>query len=222
MTTPNSTSVNRANAQRSTGPKTPEGKQRSSLNALRHGLTGQIVVMPAEDLQAYRLHVKAFTEHYQPADPPEAHLVQVLADTAWRQNRVAALETNLLTLGVANAEHLINAPEQIQNALAIAAAVESQSKALSNLSMHSQRLCRQFEKTVAQLRDLQNTRRAQGLHDMASLLDILEMHESTGKRYNPSADGFVFSDQQIKEAKRARRRENLALEAHEYCLEAAA
>ena len=44
--------VNRANALLSTGPKTEEGKQRSSLNALRHGLTGQTVVMPTEDLLA--------------------------------------------------------------------------------------------------------------------------------------------------------------------------
>ncbi len=42
----NRAQINIANAQHSTGPKTPEGKKKSSLNALRHGLTGQIVVMP--------------------------------------------------------------------------------------------------------------------------------------------------------------------------------
>ena len=45
--------ANRLNAQLSTGPRTPEGKKRSSLNALRHGLSGQIVVLPNEDMQAY-------------------------------------------------------------------------------------------------------------------------------------------------------------------------
>lgn len=44
----NRAEINRTNAQNSTGPKTEAGKQRSSLNALRHGLTGQIVVMPAK------------------------------------------------------------------------------------------------------------------------------------------------------------------------------
>ena len=44
--------INRANAQHSTGPKTVAGKQVSSLNALRHGLTSQIVVMPGEALSA--------------------------------------------------------------------------------------------------------------------------------------------------------------------------
>jgi hypothetical protein len=60
-----SVKTNRANAQLSTGPRTPAGKQRSSLNALRHGLTGQIVVMPTEDLEANLLTLAAARE----ADP---------------------------------------------------------------------------------------------------------------------------------------------------------
>jgi hypothetical protein len=41
------------NATLSTGPRTPEGKKRSSLNAVRHGLTGQIVVHTREDQKAF-------------------------------------------------------------------------------------------------------------------------------------------------------------------------
>jgi hypothetical protein len=201
--------INLANSQPSTGPNTDAGKKQSSLNALRHGLTGQIVVMPAEDLQAYQLHLKSFTDEYQPQGATEAHLVQALADASWRLNRVAALETNVLALGIGNAD-------PIQGALAIAAALESQSKALSNLSMHSQRLSRQFERTVAQLRDLQQTRRERETHELDDLLDIIEMHQSTGETYNPSADGFVFSAAQIAAATRTRRRERLALEAYNY------
>jgi hypothetical protein len=202
--------INRANSQHSTGPKTDAGKKQSSLNALRHGLTGQIVVMPTEDLQAYQLHLKSFTDEYCPQGATEAHLVQALADASWRLNRVAALETNVLTLGIAG-----NA-DPIQGALAIAAALESQSKALSNLSMHSQRLSRQFERTVAQLRELQQTRREREKHELNDLLDIIEMHRSTGEIYNASADGFVFSAAQIEAATRTRRRERLALEAYEH------
>jgi hypothetical protein len=90
--------TNRANSQHSTGPKTEAGKWRSSLNALRHGLTGQIVVMPTEDLACYRSHVKSFTDEYQPKGATEAQLVQQLADTSWRLNRAASLEANLYTL----------------------------------------------------------------------------------------------------------------------------
>jgi hypothetical protein len=215
--------INRANAQHSTGPKTEAGKQRSCLNALRHGLTGQIVVMPTEDLQAYQLHLKSFTDEYNPQGATEAHLVQALTDASWRLNRVAALETNLLTLGVASQLNpFSDSPQQVQDAMSIVAALESQSKALANLSMHSQRLSRQFERTVMQLRELQETRRAQEQKDLDSLIDIMEMYESEGETYDPSADGFVFSEQQINAAILARNREHRAEEAYDHRLESEA
>ncbi len=206
--------INKANAQRSTGPKSRAGKEKSSLNALRHGLTGQVVVMPAEDLQAYQRHLQSFTGEYNPKGPTEAHLVQALADTSWRLNRVASLETNLL--------NLVAVGEGIQDALAIAAALESHSKALANLSIHSQRLSRQFERTVAQLRDLQQTRRALEKKELDNVVDIIEMYESTGKTFDPAAHGFVFSAPQIQERILARCCERLAGEAYEYRRSAAA
>src|SRR5713226_1191407 len=90
---------NRANAAHSTGPKTEAGKKRSSLNAYRHGLTGQTIILPAEDLVAYQDFTRTFFDHYKPVDPIEKQLVQSLADTSWRLNRVAALEHNLMGLG---------------------------------------------------------------------------------------------------------------------------
>ena len=217
MSTPSRSEINRANSQHSTGPKTEAGKTKSSLNALRHGLTGQIVVMPTEDLHAYQLHLKSFTEEYDPKGATEANLVQALADTSWRLNRVAALETNLLTMGVATTRSPIaDAPDQVQDALSIVAALESQSKALSNLSMHSQRLSRQFERTVTQLRDLQQTRRLKEKIDLDNLIDIVKMYKSKGQTYDPSADGFVFSQQQINAAIHARNREILTAKAYQH------
>ena len=222
MSTPNRTEINRENAQHSTGSKTAEGKQRSSLNALRHGLTGQIVVMPTEDLQAYQSHLESFTDEYTPKGATEGNLVQALADCSWRLNRVAALETNLLTLGMTHQSPITDATQQVKDAMSIVSALESQSKALSNLSLHSQRLSRQFERTVMQLRDLQKTRRAQEKQELNDLLDILEMHKSKGETYDPSEDGFVFSEDELDDAIRARNRETLAEEAYEYGLESAA
>jgi hypothetical protein len=215
MSIPNRIKINRANALLSTGPKTAEGKQRSSLNALRHGLTGQIVVMPTEDLQAYQLHLKSFTDEYHPEGATESNLVQALADTSWRLNRVAALETNLLMLGMTHDAPNIDAPQQVQDAMSIVASLESQSKALSNLSLHSQRLSRQFERTVAQLRDLQKSRRLKEESELDNLLDITEMYEEKGETYDGSEDGFVFSEDQINEAIRRRNRERLLEETYE-------
>ena len=182
------TYINRANSQRSTGPKTEAGKQRSSQNALRHGLTGQIVVMPNEDLKAYEAHLKSFQDEYQPQETTEAHLVKSLADTSWRLNRVASFEATLLSHPAAEAPAPSRFPRaEAQRLHAVAVTFVSQSRALSNLSLHSNRLSREFERTVALLRKLQETRRA---------LEVKQMHEKAGKPCIPAKDGFVFTEPQ--------------------------
>jgi hypothetical protein len=100
--------------------------------------------------------------------------------------------------------------------MAMAAALESQAKALAILSVHGQRLSRQFEKTAAQLRELQKTRHAREQEELTDLLDIMEMHEAKRELYRPAADGFVFSQTQIDTAMRARHRQRLAEKAYNY------
>ena len=77
----------RDNAQLSTGPKTPEGKKRSSLNAFRHGLTGQIVIHTPEDRAAFQQHCDAIREALAPVDALETDLAQAIAEDRWRLNR---------------------------------------------------------------------------------------------------------------------------------------
>lgn len=198
MTASNRIEINRANAQHSTGPITEAGKQRSSLNALRHGLTGETVVMPSEDLATYERHLKSFTDEYQPKGASESNLVQALADASWRLNRVVALESSLLA----------SASRTREDADAIAAALETRFKALNNLSMHSQRLSRQFERTLVQLRELQKCRREQREQELSGLVDILEMYKAKGETYDPSQDGFVFSAAEIDDFMRTQSRKN--------------
>ena len=181
--------TNRANSQHSTGPRTVAGKENSRYNALRHGLTSQMVVMPTEDPQIYERHLKSFNDEYQPQSATEANLVQALADTAWRLNRVTAIEGTLLTEAADNQRF---------------GKLESHLKALATLSLHSQRLSRQFERAVAQLRDLQQIRRTEEKQALDNVLDIMEMYKSKGETYRPSDDGFVFSEVQINQAARTR------------------
>jgi len=68
--------ANRRNAQRSTGPKTPEGKATVSRNATRHGLaSSRTVVLPEENRQEFEELVDAFRSEYQPQGPLERFLV---------------------------------------------------------------------------------------------------------------------------------------------------
>ena len=89
--------VNRANSAHSTGPRTESGKQRSSLNALSHGLTARTAVLPTEDPEAYQRHIQQFLDEYKPTTPTETELVHEIANTAWRLNRIPLLEAELLS-----------------------------------------------------------------------------------------------------------------------------
>jgi hypothetical protein len=198
--TPNPTraEINRANSQHSTGPRTPTGKQRSSLNALRHGLTGHVIVLPSEDHAAYQTHTQRLFDDLQPKGALEEQLVQSLADTSWRINRVAALETNLLSLGIHEQSKNISTDHpEVQTALAMAASVREQIRALANLSSHEHRLSRQFERTLQQLREIQAERREKEKDEMEKAARILQLHQDEGIPYNPADDGFVFSNDEI-------------------------
>jgi hypothetical protein len=156
---PDRAQINRNNASHSTGPQTFEGRRRSALNALCHGLTGQTVVMPSEDLEAYQRHIQSFVNEYHPQGATETHLVQSLADAAWRINRVAILETNLLTHDIIYDDFPNHeSTHEMRHAIAIAAALDKHTRTLSTLSMHGQRLSRQFERTLALLKSLQSAR----------------------------------------------------------------
>jgi len=190
--------INRANSQHSTGPRTPAGKQRSSLNALRHGLTGHVIVLPSEDHAAYQHHTRRLFDDLQPKGALEEQLVQSLADTSWRINRIVALETNLLALGIHEQSNNIDtAHPEAHAALAMAASVRDQTRALSNLSSHEHRLSRQFERTLKQLREIQAERRDKENDQLDKAAKILQLHQAEGTPYNPSEDGFVFSNDEI-------------------------
>ena len=187
--------INRANAQKSTGPRTEAGKQRSKLNALRHGLTGQTVVLPTEDHSAYDRHAQSFLDEYQPKGATETQLVQSLIDTSWRLNRVSAVETNLFSLGITENENRVQASHpEAGAALAMALTFREHTGAFAQIGVYCQRIARQFEQTLALLRQLQAERRKSEDHDLDLAADILELHrENKQLPYNPAVDGFVFS-----------------------------
>src|SRR5271156_546688 len=87
--------INQINAQKSTGPRTEAGKQRSSLNALRHGLTARTAVLDSENQADYETHCRQFVDEYKPGTPTETQLVHELADTSWRLRRIPLLEADL-------------------------------------------------------------------------------------------------------------------------------
>ena len=98
MTSKRKAAANRRNARKSTGPRTPEGKARSSLNALSHGiLSSAPIVSLVETAERWEEHREAIRAALQPANHLEALLVERIALQAWRLARVARYESERLS-----------------------------------------------------------------------------------------------------------------------------
>jgi hypothetical protein len=90
--------ANRRNALRSTGPKTDDGKRRSRVNAVRHGLTAETVVGSLEDAEDYKEFEAAIISDYCAETAVARELVLRLASLLWRLRRATAIETDTLEI----------------------------------------------------------------------------------------------------------------------------
>jgi hypothetical protein len=198
---------------KSTGNRTPEGKERSSLNALRHGLTGRIIVLPSEDLNVYQAFCKELMADLAPETPVERQYAQTFCDTQWRLNRARSLEDSMFALGHFEGANIpgIEQPE-VQTALTAAKVFRENSKAFVNLSLYEQRLQRTQKEALRQLQELQAkriaARQTAALNQAeAEAVALRNLHKMKGEPFVPDAGQFVFSATQIEqEAHRQNRR----------------
>ncbi len=84
MASPAQLIANVANAQKSSGPKTETGKHRTRLNAYRHGLTGQICLLTADEHEAFDQHCTGIRESLEPVGAAsKLELAQSIAEDYW-------------------------------------------------------------------------------------------------------------------------------------------
>src|ERR1022692_1554887 len=151
--------ANRRNALLSSGPKTEAGRNRSRMNALRHGLTGQVTTMTDEDHPAHDQSSRPLIKALAPEGAMETQLAQRIATDSWRLNRASAIEDNLFALGLhENGGKLCLDHEQIDDALTTARIFTQESKQLQLLTLYEQRINRSIQKNLAMLQSLQATR----------------------------------------------------------------
>ena len=91
--------ANRLNAQKSTGPKTPEGKAVTKLNALRNGLRARTVVLPAEKAEDFHQLCNELEAEWQPQSRTEQFYVEQMAISHWKLARVEVAEKSILQQG---------------------------------------------------------------------------------------------------------------------------
>jgi hypothetical protein len=203
MTSEKQIAANRANAVKSTGPKTAESKTASSMNALRHGLTGQVNLMPDEDREAHDKFCAAIVESLAAEGALEIQFAQAIAEDNWRMNRGRAIETNMFALGHISADSPMESPgnPEIDAALNVAQIFAAAPNKFQLLSLYMQRTNRDMQKSLDRLAILQaerKARRQQDLEEVAALMEYNEIkHLPIENTETKGANGFVFSIHQI-------------------------
>jgi hypothetical protein len=187
--------ANRENAQKSTGPQTSEGKTKSSLNAMKTGLTATTMLFAnIDELQRYRLHVNAYITQFQPVGPEESALVESIANLRWKLNRIPGLEQAIIAR---DELHLIEEDPAMANAdIMLELEVRRRNeKELRNLHLQENRLSRRRERETNELRRLQTERKAREAEALAEAAkaDLLARHRHQPLTEVPGV-GFDFSN----------------------------
>jgi hypothetical protein len=148
----------------------------------------------------YESHLASFRERYQPVGEAENSLVQSLADTEWRLQRIPSLEAGIYAIGRLELADLFpNEEESVRKQLMEAKIFLTYQRQLNNLSIQENRLRRQREKDAAALKQLQTAReRREGDRiDQAARQYIQAFRENRHEQFDPSEFGFDFSREQI-------------------------
>jgi hypothetical protein len=150
MTSAAQIAANRRNSTLSTGPRSAAGKAQSRRNALRHGLAARtLVTLPGEDEAEFAAFAADMMQDLAPDGAVEEALARRIATLAWRLERVARIEAQLVT-----GEGRLLAAESGNPDAALAAFPEE----MSALARYEGTLDRAFERAMKLLRERQRMR----------------------------------------------------------------
>jgi hypothetical protein len=150
------------------GPASPEAKERVKYNALRHGFTGQVLIMTPEEREKFDAFVKGMMADLAPVGTHETFLANSMAEEAWRLNQIRARCSNLSAVGdFDGAGDKYHPMEGIETAVIDSVVARDQSKQLALMSLYGQRTQRAYEKYKKELNELQEKRNA----DQAAALE---------------------------------------------------
>jgi len=155
--------ANRQNAKNSPGPLTPEGKDRSSRNAIKHGLAGERWLLIDEDPEAFDTLWQSACDYYQPQGL-EVELVERAVGLYWRLRRAASFEAMLINAKTETVAHdpmrELKIFSEEKSACPIAHALESilHDDLLNRLGRYERNLHNQLLAVLKQLEEMREAR----------------------------------------------------------------
>ena len=141
--------ANRLNAQKSTGPRSAEGKAAVRFNALKSGIDAQSQVIPGEDPAALVLLAAEYYDRFQPATPEVRALVDTLVTAEWLQRRFRALEAQLWQYDIRGLYH----PTE---GLEVAQVYEGHNQVFNRLQRRIDATERTYHRTLAALQKIES------------------------------------------------------------------
>jgi hypothetical protein len=169
--------ANQNNARKSTGPQTEAGKAASSINGLKHGLTGLMRLLPDEDQTDYARHCEGIVADLRPHGELELRLAQAIADDHWRIDRIRRIEQSLFLL----------AGDDVQASI-------DHNKQLALYSLYESRLNRNIRNNHAELRKLRQDRaQAPTVDEQSAAAELLEAAKKAGLKPLVPQNGFGSS-----------------------------
>ncbi len=106
--------ANRANAQKSTGPTSPAGKEKVAQNRTLHGLTGRFQVLPNEKQERFEELFNQFIQDEQPVGSVEIELVRKMAEHTWCARRASCLLEACFLVIAQTPEQLANSEAEMR------------------------------------------------------------------------------------------------------------
>ena len=159
MATDKQIAANRQNAQKSTGPKTPEGRAAVRLNGVKHGLFAETLVLKGESESDFNALIESYEAEHAPATPTEEALVQQLAMATWRLRRLYHAEAAFCAYEMKSLAEL-NSPKQLGDRTLTGMAVNANQDTASTFRRQEAALERTFYRAFHELQRLRAQRKA--------------------------------------------------------------
>ena len=151
MATERQTEANRLNSQKSTGPRSAEGKARSCLNALKTGIDSESIVLPGEDPAAVKVLQEEYEQHHQPQTPEERDVLDAIVFAICLMRRLRILEAQLT-------QHEMDSTENLNPAAPFGHVYSNSSQKFAHLQSRMNSVERSFHRNLDRLERLKSQR----------------------------------------------------------------
>src|SRR5260370_16030707 len=155
MSTEKQIAANRINAQKSTGPSTPEGRAAVRLNGVKHGLTAQTLVLKGESESDFTALLDSYEAEHEPATPTEEALVLQLAIATWRLRRLYHAEAGYYTYKLKDTADQA-ARHKLDNSAHLGLVTDWSQSTMATFTRQESRLERTFYKALHELQRLRS------------------------------------------------------------------